>query len=175
MSATELRPRYKKLVPLSREEIRSKMLAALKSEGSNNLQYRSVSGHILISFKRAKRHFWSPVLDLNMEEENDATLLRALIGPEPSIWTMFMFFYAVGGLAVTAGLILGYSQYILGHGVWYFLLIPAGLAIVLFFYLAGLFGKARAREQMHELMDFTEDSLKQEIFDRGRPETNIVA
>jgi len=176
MSASELRPRYRKMLPLSREEIRTKMLTSLKENGASHLQYRSVSGHILISFKRAKRHFWSPVIDLNMEEEKDGTLLRVLIGPEPSIWTMFMFFYAVGGLAATAGLVLGYSQYLLGHGVWYFLLIPFGLVIIAFFYLAGLAGKAKAREQMHELMDFTESALGYNIFERkGKPSAKPLA
>ncbi len=167
MSSTVLRPRYKFTTPLSAEEIRARLKSALKDAELNTyeLQHRSVSGHIIVVLPKKHKHFWSPTLDINLEKAADGqTVVRVLIGPEPSIWTMFMFFYTIGGLMATAGLVLGYSQYALGHGAFYLWLIPVGIAIIMFFYLAALAGKSKAREQMHLLKDFLEAAIGQPLF-----------
>lgn len=157
MNETTLRPRYKYSSDLSIDEIRERLKSALKNEGVNHyqLQYRSVSHHLIISFPAEHRHFWSPTLDVNLEKQNDGkTTVRLLMGPEASIWTMFMFFYTVGGLAILTGLVLGYSQYVLDKGATWLFLIPAGIAIILFFYLAALTGKTKASGQMHIMLSF---------------------
>ena len=107
-------------------------------------------------------------MDLNIEPRPDKTsLVRVLIGPEPSVWTLFMFFYTVGGLAITLGLVFGTSQYMLGHSTWWFMLIPAGLLLMGFFYFAGLAGKSKASEQMLELKSFVEQATGEAIFNEA--------
>lgn len=167
MATTGLRPRYKFTTTLSANEIRQRIKAALKSENQNTyeLQQRSVSNHIIVVLPKKHKHFWSPTLDVNLETKAaDKTLVRVLIGPEPSIWTMFMFIYTIGGLMAAAGFVLGSSQYILGHGSWYFMLIPAGVVLVAIFYMAGLAGKTKAQEQMHILKNFMEEAIGQPVF-----------
>lgn len=157
MSDTSLRPRYKFTSELSIDEIRERLKSALKDDKVNEyqLQYRSVSHHLIISFPAKHRHFWSPTLDVNLEKDNAGkTTVRLLMGPEASIWTMFMFFYTLGGLAILTGLILGYSQYVLDKGATWLFLIPAGIAVILFFYLAGLTGKTKASGQMQIMLNF---------------------
>ena len=166
MTDTTLRPRYKFSTDLTSEYIRSQLKAALKNKVINEyeLQHRSVQGHLLISFPQKHKHFWSPTIDINLEKGPEyKTVVRVLMGPEPSIWTMFMFFYTLGALAMTAGLVLGYSQWSLGKGVMALWLIPIGFAIILFFYLAALGGKAKAQEQMKVLKTFVEEATVSKI------------
>ncbi len=167
MTDTTLRPRYRFSTNLTSDDIRSGLKAALKDKAINEyeLQYRSVRHHLIILFPQKHRHFWSPTLDVNMETNPQGkTIVRVLIGPEPSIWTMFMFMYTLGGLAMTAGLVLGYSQWSLGKGVVALWLIPIGFAIILFFYLAALGGKSKAQLQMKILKSFMEEAIGQPVF-----------
>lgn len=165
--ASELRPRYRFTCNLPEAEIHQRLKDAMRDPEKNTegLQQRSVSGHMLISFRASRRHFWSPVMDINLEPASgNRSLVRVLMGPEPSIWTMFMFFYTIGGLAVLAGMVLGYSQYILGHELYWLLLIPGGLLWISFFYVAALMGKSRARRQMKILKGFLEEAIGQPVF-----------
>ena len=167
MSDAQLRPRYRYLSDLTKEEMRVRIISALKDPEVNlkQLQQRSVDHHLVLVYPRRHKHFWSPVMDINIEPRSDKkSLIRVLIGPEPSIWTLFMFFYSLGGMAVLGGIVLGSSQYILGKGSWYFMLIPAGLLLIGFFYFAGLIGKSRAEEQMRELKSFVETATGEAIF-----------
>ncbi len=167
MSQPQLRPRYRYRSRLSAKQIREKIIGALKDEGRNtrNIQQRSTAHHLILSYPKEHKHFWSPILDINLEPRPDNTsLVRVLIGPEPSIWTMFMFFYTLGGLAIIMGMIFGFSQYMLGKGSWYFILIPAGLMLVGFLFFAALAGKRKANSQMHELKIFVEKATGEAIF-----------
>ncbi len=173
MNETALRPRYKFASELCTDEIRERLKTALKDDQVNKfkLQHRLVSHHLLISFPAVHRHFWSPTLDVNMEQSTDGkTTVRLLIGPEASIWTMFMFFYTVAWLAVLTGIVLGYSQYSLGKGVFLLWLIPVGLALFLIFYFSAIAGKSKAQEQMKQLMDFFKNAVGEDELELIGPE-----
>ena len=167
MSEAQLRPRYRYRSALSPEKMKDLIYDALKNPEVNlkNLQKRSTKYHVILSYPREHRHFWSPIMDMNIEPRPDKTsLVRVLIGPEPSIWTLFMFFYTLGGLAVILGLVFGTSQYMLGKGSWLFGIVPLGLILIAFFYFAALAGKRRADEQMRELKSFVEGATGEAIF-----------
>lgn len=167
MTDAALRPRYRFSTTKSPEEIREQVKQRLKDEDVNSygLQQRSASNHIILSFPQKHKHFWSPTLDVNFEPLPDGRFkIRMLMGPEPSIWTMFMFFYTVGGLMAALGFVLGYSKYMLDQESWFFWLIPAGVVLVLILYLAGLSGKSRAEEQMRILKEFFEVVMGEPIF-----------
>ena len=166
MSEAQLRPRYRYRSEQSPAELREKILSALNSEqNEKKLQQRSTAHHMIISYPREHRHFWSPVFDINLEPRpDDCSYVRVMIGPEPSVWTLFMFFYTLGGLAVLLGLVFGVSQQMLGKGSWTYLLIPAGLLIIGFFYFAALAGKNKAQGQMRELKEFVESATGEDIF-----------
>lgn len=173
MNETALRPRYKFSSKLSIDEIRERLKTALKDEDGNTfkLQHRSVSHHLIISFPAVHRHFWSPTLDVNMEKGADGkTTVRLLMGPEASIWTMFMFFYTVAGLAVLTGIVLGYSQFSLGKGTFLLWLIPIGTALFFVFYFAAIAGKVKAQEQMKHLMVFFKNAVGEDELDVVVPE-----
>ncbi|WP_417610417.1 hypothetical protein [Owenweeksia hongkongensis] len=173
MNETALRPRYKFSSQLSTDEIRERLKTALKDDNLNifSLQYRSVSHHLIISFPAVHRHFWSPTLDVNLEKGAEEKItIHLLIGPEASIWTMFMFIYTIAGLAVLTGIVLGYSQFSLGKGTFLLWLIPIGSAVFLVFYFAAIAGKGKAQEQMKQLMYFFKNAVGEDELEQIVPE-----
>jgi len=166
MAQTALRPRYRFTSAEKPHELWALVKKASASAQLNpcGLQHRAVANHFIITYPKKHKHFWSPTIDLNFHEEsNDTTKVRVLFGPEPAIWTFFMFSYSVAGLLILGGLVLGYSQYILGHNVWLFALIPVGVALVFFLLMASYFGKHRAETQTEELKKFLETALKRTL------------
>jgi hypothetical protein len=166
MAQTALRPRYSFTSACEPKELWAIIKKALRNPkiNSNGLVYRSVATHFIISYPKEQHHFWSPTLDLNFDQlAKNKTRVRALLGPEPAIWTLFMFGYAVAALAIMAGIVLGYSQYILGQSWWLFSLIPAGTALVVFLLFASYFGKHQAEAQTEALKVFLETALGHSI------------
>ena len=166
MAQTALRPRYRFMASEKPLELWAliKMASSSKTANPYALEHRAVANHFVISFPKAHRHFWSPTIDLNFHEEGDKqTRVRVLFGPAPAIWTFFMFGYSVAGLLIIAGLILGYSQYILGHEVWLFALIPAGAVLVIILLFASHFGRHQAEAQTQQLKEFLEGALQRPL------------
>lgn len=70
--------------------------------------------HVWINVKGIKKAYWSPHLHLEMESKGDnQTHIRGLFGPDPNIWTFFMFlhFMIAGTFIIFCG--IAYSHYIL--------------------------------------------------------------
>jgi len=163
MSELSLRPRYYYKTAQSIPELTGRLKLVL--EKANSLDYKITHYHLIISFPKQLKHFWSPEMDINMEQRGKETFVRVLIGPAAAIWTLFMFIYTIGGLLISAGFAVGYSQYILHNKAWALYMIPAGIVIMAATYLAGQFGKYKAEEQVKQLKGF---------FDAALPELEVA-
>lgn len=70
--------------------------------------------HIWINIKGDKKAYWSPHLHLEMETKGEnQTHIRGLFGPDPNLWTFFMFlhFMIAGTFIIFCG--IAYSHYIM--------------------------------------------------------------
>ncbi|MEM9681127.1 MAG: GTP-binding protein, partial [Bacteroidota bacterium] len=55
-----------------------------------------VDDHVFIRLPKHEQHFWSPQLHLEiMDKENGTSTLYGLFGPNPTVWTMFIFMHFV--------------------------------------------------------------------------------
>lgn len=115
--------------------------------------------HMELMFKPDLRNFWSPRLTLEFEPYEEATLVRGLIGPHPSVWTMFMACYASFGILVFVGLTLGYSQWTLEQNPWGFYVAMGALGGIVLAYIGSLFGQRMAFEQTIRLREFLVESM----------------
>lgn len=168
MSQTALRPRYRFSSANEPKELWALVKAAMANRSINTygFEHRAVANHFIINYPKRHHHFWSPTIDLSFTKSaKEQTNVRVLFGPEPAIWTMFMFGYSVAGLAILGGLVLGYSQYILGHSAWLFWLAPLGVFLLLLLLLASYFGKHQAQEQTLQLKHFLESAFNHALKD----------
>jgi len=154
-----LRPRFKM-------DLKRSNTSALKAfEDSKNTQTNfiitRVDDHVYIKIPKEKQHFWSPQLHLEiMEVDENSSTLFGLFGPNPTVWTLFMFLhFLVAGLFFAFG-IWSYTNQSLGnpYAIQLFLTL---LMVVLWFalYFGGRLGKATGKNEMYALHQFMNDTL----------------
>jgi hypothetical protein len=143
-----------------------KLMAEVKSTESKGLMLRRRHDHVVLDVQAEQRHFWSPHMDVSVEkdEDSDLTLVRCLIGPTPTVWTMFMFFYGFFGFMAFVGLTLGMSQWTLQKDMWGFWLLPvAGIGMGLMYFIS-YEGQKLSRNEMRMMKRFVDRALECDCF-----------
>lgn len=154
-----LRPRFKKEIARSHKDILSDF-ENVKTTQSEFI-ITTVDDHVFIKFLKDKQHFWSPQLhlEINKVDENSSTL-HGLFGPDPKVWTLFMFLhFIVGGLFI-AFAIWTYTNWSLKQS--YAIEASVTLLMILLWvtlYFAGSIGKASSIKDMRLLNDFMNRTL----------------
>lgn len=109
--------------------------------------------HVFIKFNREHHHFWSPQLHLEINDLDDgSTRVYGLFGPNPTLWTFFIFLhFGVATLFVIFG-IWAYSSAVLDKA-YTPQLVAMGLLVILWFafYAFGRAGRKKGKPQMQEL------------------------
>ncbi len=154
-----VRPRFEVQVSLTPEEVAEQINARLHTlaspcKGTIYTQF----GTIYLPVK--EQHYWSPQLTLQLEQQEDKTLVRGLYGPRSSVWTMFIFLYAILTLATVVVSVIGLSYYMLGRPAKILWLVPAFIVAFLALYLGAQSGQRLGRPQLEILHHFIEDCLK---------------
>ena len=155
-----LRPRFKFELKRNNQEA-LKLFEKAKNTQSEFVVSR-VDDHVFIRIPKIKQHFWSPQLHLEINEvdENRSTL-HGLFGPNPTVWTMFIFFHFL-----VAVLFIGFGAWAYGNwslensfGVQIGVML---LMIVIWFglYFAGQLGKKAGMDEMYLLHGFMRDTLR---------------
>lgn len=155
-----LRPRFQFRVSQPVAQLRECFKAA-KCQGTR-FHISCVDDHIFIRLPRNQQHYWSPQLHLElMENEDGSSTVFGYFGPNPTVWTFFMFLHVVVGILFMVNLIWLYSNYNLGNTISLQIAILLVLILAWFgLYLAGRMGKKRGKPGMHELYDFMNGVLK---------------
>lgn len=154
-----LRPRFQIELNKNNQDVLKVFEDAKKTQ--NEFVVNRVDDHVFIKIPKEKQHFWSPQLHLEiMEIDKDNSKLFGLFGPNPTIWTMFMFLhFLVAGLFIAFG-IWAYTNWSLGSD-YTMQLFGTIMMVVLWFalYLGGRMGKATGKDQMHLLHNFMKKHL----------------
>ena len=159
-----IRPRIYIETPLTPEEVNRRIRQQLRDEG-RLCSGESTKGYATICPPEEEQHFWSPQLTITLDtdDEEEKTRIRGLYGPKPSVWTMFVFFYAAIGFAIMIISMIGLSYWSLGKPVTLLWLVPVLLLVFLSLYLVAYFGQRLGHKQMTNLHRFLERCLEKEI------------
>ncbi|GAB4408960.1 MAG: hypothetical protein OHK0053_35740 [Microscillaceae bacterium] len=162
MTSFRIRPRFRKEVALSPEQIRAAFRHKLSQEDTG-CTVTFFTHHILLKVAPEAQHYWSPQLDLSMEETENGTLIRGLYGPKPAVWTLFTFAYMVLGIFATFALMVGFSRWSLGLDAPILWLMPvfAGLAFLL--YLGSQLGQKLGAAQLFLLHHLFEEIIRERV------------
>lgn len=152
-----LRPRFQEEL----NERASDVLDRIEAAGKKPFVIKRLDDHIFIKFNTAEQHFWSPQLQLEiLDEPKGSCRIYGLYGPNPTLWTLFMFLhFGVATIFIILG-IWAYSSASLGRP--YGMLVGVmGAMVILWFVLYGFgrAGKAKGRPQMKQLYYFYKGSL----------------
>ncbi len=120
---------------------------------------KRIDEHIYIRFKKEATNFWSPQLHLEISSfSKGKSTIHGVFGPNPTLWTFFMFLHF--GVA-TSFVILGifaYSKHSLGHNTTPWLIGMGFLVFIWFaFYAFGRLGKAKGKPQMEQLRRYADE------------------
>ncbi|WP_434036879.1 GTP-binding protein [Formosa sp. 4Alg 33] len=155
-----LRPRFNIDLPHVNEAILSDF-EALKNTQTDFVISR-VDNHVFIRIPKHKQHFWSPQLHLEINElEHNTCRLHGLFGPNPTVWTFFMFLHFIVVMLFLGFGVWGYSNWAL-HTSYGLQLGVCIAMIVLWFalYFIGRAGRAKGKTDMKLLHDFMKSNLK---------------
>lgn len=159
LPAYRVRPRFKITLAKNENNIVEHIQNALNSTGAKCIG--SVSErYISLQIPKHAQHYWSPQLSITLSEEDDKSAVRGVYGPRPAVWTMFIFFYSLIGLALLVVTVIGLSTMTLDKGTAIFWWIPALLIAFLTLYLVAYFGQKIGHDQMVELQSFFEENAK---------------
>ncbi|PKP26857.1 MAG: hypothetical protein CVU03_01445 [Bacteroidetes bacterium HGW-Bacteroidetes-2] len=100
-----------KPIPMLLENVK-KMKEVVKPE----FHITTSEEHIWLHISRQNKKYYSPHLHLELEKINDnSTKVKGLFGPDPALWSFFMFLhFGVAGLFLLSG-IIAYSNWSLGN------------------------------------------------------------
>ena len=154
-----LRPRFKIELDKNNQEVLNVFEDAKNTQ--KNFIVSRIDDHVFIKIPKADQHFWSPQLHLEiMEVDKNSSRLFGLFGPNPTVWTMFMFFHFIVAILFIGFGIWAYTNASLGNSyaiqigaMFFMLLIWVGL------YIGGRMGKATGQFQMRALLTFTKKTL----------------
>lgn len=156
-----LKPRFKLRYSDPKEEIIEQFRINLSNEKCR-FPSKIVDHHIVIDVPDGEEHFWSPQLHVEVEKEDDVTIVKGILGPKPKIWTLFIFFHFAVAVTFFVFFVIFYSRWSLNQdytlSMIMCILMPV-LWVVLYF--AGQLGKKFGYEQMQELHAVLIEALKE--------------
>jgi len=155
-----LRPRFK----LNLDRTNESALMAFENAKKQQKEFivSRIDDHVFIKFPKQKQHFWSPQLHLEINEVDEkSSLLHGLFGPNPTVWTFFMFLhFMVAGLFIAFS-IWAYTNWALKSSYAIQVSLMLFMVVVWFaLYFAGSIGKASSKNEMLELQEFMNKVLK---------------
>jgi len=159
MKPPRMRPLLRARVALPRAELRARIEGALDRADSPCRGRTSTRNATLLIHER-HRHFWSPSIDMELDDEGPTTRLWGRFGPEPDIWGLFLGLYAVSVFSTIAGLMLGFCQWFIGGPPWGLLVCLGSVGFGLAVYATAFIGQRLGHDQMIILETFLRDAAQ---------------
>lgn len=129
----------------------------------------SARRHGVLRIPQRKRRFWTPCLDLTIEDaagdeslpSRVQTKLWGTFSPRPEIWTGFVF--AIGTLVISSvfASVWGVAQLALGHSTFAFLVPVGAVLLAALLYVSALVGQGLSISEMYRLRAFVDDCLRE--------------
>ncbi|CEN46675.1 hypothetical protein ACILDS_09115 [Capnocytophaga canis] len=117
---------------------------------------------VWIHIYKNQRKYYSPHLQVEFQpKEEGGTRIRALFGPEPTLWSFFMFLHFAIATTFVIFLVLAYSHHILKDSFSFDLIMMALMVALWFFlYIFARISRTKGVPQMYELREVLDDFLE---------------
>lgn len=152
-----LRPRFE----IAFKEDLERIKAVFDHQAQDPFLIRRLDEHIYIRFKKSETTFWSPQLHLELTSfEQGTSKIHGVFGPNPTLWTFFMFLhFGVGTLFIILA-VFAYSNYSLGHDITFWMVGMVFLVLIWFsLYAFGRLGKSKGKPQMEQLKSYVRELI----------------
>ncbi len=152
-----LRPRFQIEVAGATDQL----LSIFENAETPPFLVKRLEEHVFIKYNKKQHHFWSPQLHLELESINNiSSRIYAVFGPNPTLWTFFMFIHFIIGTLFIITAIWAYSSASLDKSYHSQVSLMLFLTVLWFLlYFLGRIGKKKGRPQMQELYEFMMGTL----------------
>ncbi len=155
-----MRPRFRRRLDLSPDEVMQR-LRDCKEAGDCPYVTHFHEHQVELTIPKERHHFWSPYLNLLIEDGEGVAHLDGRFGPNVGVWTMFLAAYTVLGIAAAVGVMIGLSQWSLDQPLTGFVVAGVCLAAIAVVYGIAMVGQRLASPQMSEIRAFIEGTFVQ--------------
>ncbi len=141
MSSFHIRPRFTQTVAMNEAAVREQIVSRVGRE-PDRFEIKNFPDFICLRIHPGDRHFWSPRLNLSLEQvEEGKTVIQGIYGPNANVWSLFLFSYLIlGFLGFIAG-VIGLSQWMIGTDPWGFWALGGAVGGIAILYLVAQFGQ----------------------------------
>ncbi len=160
LNELKMRPVYHWVISGSPEEFVQRLCQLVSFDPAVRIQCGS--RHAVLRIPDEARHTWSPTLDIQVRASARGSHVRARLGPEPQIWTLFIFLYGATAFPGLIASMYGLSQLAMGQAASALWGLPISAVAWGLIYLASFFGKGLGARQTHQLMAAVEACLEAE-------------
>jgi hypothetical protein len=159
MSSFGFRPHFSQVLEMTPDEARDLIVLEVRS-GGEPCEIKCFPGFICIRVPEDERHFWSPRLNLSLDDNGDgSTRVEGIYGPNANVWSLFLYGYlGVGTIGLFSGA-LGWAQHSLGKTAWGLWICTAMATLGVGLYLLAQFGQKIGAEQMFQLKRIYETAI----------------
>jgi hypothetical protein len=165
MTDIRLRPRFDRALSCSKQDALESLQEAL-DRPDMHVHGSVFRNSCVLKIPAADVRFWSPQLQLSVEEHSDTeAIVHGIYGPRPAVWSIFVALYAAIGFLGTMGVIYGYSQWSIGEPAAALWAGPIAIGASVVVWVVGRFGRNRGMDQMRMLRDFMLLALADRLVD----------
>jgi len=147
---------FKKASPKSTDEIKA-ACERIRSYDQQDYDIRSNGDHIWVEVGEKKQQYWSPMLHLKLEKENDRTFINGEFAENPMLWVAFLVIKFISVGIFSLSVVVAYFKW---EADWNFsteLLIMFAMVTVWFsMYLISENYKRKGARQIEKLQEFVE-------------------
>lgn len=155
----EIRPRFELRIEVAPDLALSHIFE--KSKKDSSIVSTKSNHYIFLKIPDHQRHYWSPELSVRIEksEFSEEVFAHCLLGPKPSVWLLFTFFYGFIAILSTIGGIFSLVKYQQDDDLSLIWIIPLGVVLCISIFLTSKLGQNKSRDQMLHLVSFLYHSL----------------
>src|SRR5690606_9806879 len=133
-----LRPRFKFVINKNKDIVLNTFERARSTQSLYIIT--RIDDHVFIKKSQENRQFWSPQLQIEITEiEEHSCMVSGLVGPNPTVWTLFMFLHFMIACLFIAFGIWTYTNITLNTS--YIIQISFMLMMVIIWFLLYFFGR----------------------------------
>jgi hypothetical protein len=160
MSSFRIRPVFSQIVEFTPDETRQRIVQAVESDGDGRFEVKNFPNFVCLRIREADRHFWSPRLNLSLEETADGhTRIAGTYGPNANVWGLFLYGYLLmGTLGIFAG-VFGFAQWMIGMRPWGLWILGGLMFLAAALYVTAQFGQKLGARQMFMIHQAYESAI----------------
>jgi hypothetical protein len=160
MSSFRIRPVFSQIVELDPDEVRQRIVQAVERDEDGRFEVKNFPNFVCLRIREADRHFWSPRLNLSIEESDDGhTRIEGTYGPNANVWGLFLYGYLlIGSLGAFAG-VFGFAQWMIGMRPWGLWILGGLVFLAATLYVTAQFGQKLGARQMFQIHQAYESAI----------------